>query len=90
MELISTIADILGAGGMFFFLMAEVFQLRKIIRKKTVKSLSYNTYKQKVIAILLSLACFGLTALWLSFAVIFAEAIVILIIIRLMKKYRGY
>ncbi len=34
MELMPVIADLLGAGGMFFFLFAEVLQLRKIKRKK--------------------------------------------------------
>lgn len=89
MELIPIIADILGASGMFFFLVAEVLQLRKILRKRTVRSLSYHTYKSKVAAILLALGCFGLSHLWLSFLVIVAELVVVLYIIKLMKKYRG-
>lgn len=89
MELIGWLADIFGAGGMFFFLFAEILQLRKILRKRTVKSLSYNTYRNKIVAIILSLSCFGLSGLWLSFGMIFAELIVILVIIKLMRKYRG-
>ena len=89
MSWIATIADLLGAGGMFFFLVAEILQLRKIIRKQTVKSLSYNTYRNKILAILLSLGCFGLSSLWLSFGVIFVELIIILWIIKLMRRYRG-
>lgn len=89
MELITLIADILGAGGMFFFLFAEVLQLRKIIRKKTVKSLSYHTYKSKIAALILTLSCFGLSGLWLSFGVLIAELIIVLVIIKLMRKYRG-
>lgn len=89
MELIPLVADMLGAGGMFFFFAAEVLQLRKILRKKTVRSLSYHTYKSKITAILLTLACFGLSHLWLSFIVIFSELIVVLYIIKLMRKYRG-
>lgn len=83
------IADILGTAGMFYFLKAEVLQLRKILRKKTVKSLSYNTYKSKLKAIFLTMGCFGLTSLWLSFGVLAAELIIVLVIIKLMRKYRG-
>ena len=83
------VADLAGAGGMFFFLVAEILQLRKIIRKKTVKSISYNTYRNKVVAIMLSLVCFGLTSLWLSWIVIFAELLIIIWVIKLMHKYRG-
>lgn len=90
MELTILVADLLGAGGMFFFFFAELLQLRKIIRKKTVKSLSYHTYKSKVAALLLTLSCFGLSALWLSFGVLFAELLVVTYIIKLMKKYRGH
>jgi len=89
MELIILLSDILGAGGMFFFLYAEILQLRKIVRKKTVKSLSYNTYRSKIAALILTLGCFGLSHLWLSFGVLIAELIIVFIIIKLMKKYRG-
>jgi len=83
------IADILGAAGMFFFLHAEILQLRKILRKRTVKSLSYNTYKCKIAAAVLTLGCLGLPGLWLAFGILFAELIILVVIIRLMRKYRG-
>ena len=89
MELIMLFADFFGAGGMFFFMFAEVLQLRKILKKHTVKSLSYNTYRSKLAALLLTLAGFGLASLYISFIVLFLELVIVLWIMRLMKKYRG-
>jgi hypothetical protein len=89
MGIIYFIADLLGASGMFFFFFAEVLQLRKILRKHTVRSISYNTYRSKLAALLLTLACFGLSCLWLSFTVLFLELLVVLYIMHLMKKFRG-
>ncbi len=90
MELMPIVADLLGAGGMFFFFFAEVLQLRKIKRKKTVRSLSYHTYKSKVAALVLTMSCFGLSGLVLSFIVLSAELVVVAYIIKLMRKYRGH
>lgn len=87
MEIIQLIADIAGATGMGFFLSAEVFQMRKILRTKLIVGISRTAYRHKLLAILLTLVCFGLTALWLSFAVIFVEGIVAVIILCLIKKY---
>lgn len=89
MELIMLIADLLGAGGMFFFLFAEVLQLKKILWKCTVKGISYNTYRSKVAALLLTLTGFALAGLYISFVVLFLELIIVLWIMKLMKKYRG-
>ena len=73
---------------MGFFLKAEIFQLRKILRYKNVEGISKTAYRDKILAIAATLLCFGLTSLWLSFAVIFAEGIIVVAIIRLMKKYK--
>ena len=83
------VADLAGTIGMAFFLKAEIFQLKKILKKKLVTGISKTAYRDKVLAIILTLACFGLTSLWFSFAVIAAEGGVVAMIIYLMKKYRG-
>lgn len=85
--MIMLIADLAGVLGMGFFLKAEIFQLRKILRTKTVKGISRTAYRDKLWAIAATMTCFGLTTLWFSFAVLFAEGIIIFIILRLMKKY---
>ena len=86
-ELIRLIADAAGVVGMGFFLKAEIFQLKKILRTKTVRGISKTAYRDKLLAITATLVCFGLTALWFSFAVIFAEGIIAIIIFRLIRKY---
>lgn len=88
MEIIQLVADLAGTVGMAFFLKAEICQLRKIIKRKIVSGISKTAYRDKVLAIAATLICFGLTSLWLSFAVIFAEGIVVALVIYLMKKYR--
>lgn len=89
MELVTFLSDALIASGMFFFLVAEILQLRKITRKKTVRSLSYNTYKSKLAALIFTLGGLWLSGLWLSFGVLTSELITVLVIIKLMRKYRG-
>lgn len=89
MEIMMLIADIAGVIGMGWFLKAEIFQLRKILRTKTVEGISRTAYRDKMSAIVATMICFGLTSLWLSFAVLFAEGIIVFIVIRLMKKYKG-
>ena len=88
MEVMMLIADIFGVIGMSFFLKAEIMQLRKILRTKTVKGISHTAYRDKLLAIAATMLCFGLTSLWLSFAVLFAEGIIVVIVLRLMKKYK--
>jgi len=87
MELIMLIADIFGVIGMGFFLKAEVFQLKKILRTKLTDGISRTAYRDKLWAIVATMFCFGLTALWLSFVVLFAEGVIAFIILHLMKKY---
>lgn len=87
MEIMMLIADIFGVLGMSFFLKAEIMQLRKILRTKTVKGISRTAYRDKLLAIAATMVCFGLTSLWLSFFVLFAEGIIVFIVLRLMKKY---
>ena len=87
MEMIMLIADSAGVIGMGFFLKAEIFQLRKILRTKLTDGISRTAYRDKIWAIVATMTCFGLTSLWLSFTVLFAEGIIIFIILQLMKKY---
>ncbi len=87
MELIMLIADAAGVIGMGFFLKAEIFQLKKILRTKTVRGISHTAYRDKLWAIAATMLCFGLTSLWFSFAVLFAEGVIVFIILRLMKRY---
>ena len=82
------IADIAGFLSMGSFLLAEIRQLRKILKTKHTKALSLTHYKYKLIAIVCSLVCFSLTALYMSFMTIFAEGIITIIIMLLIKKYR--
>lgn len=88
MEIMMLIADLAGVIGMGFFLKAEVFQLKKILRTKTIKGISRTAYVDKLLAILATMVCFWLTSLWFSFAVLFAEGVIAFIILHLMKKYR--
>lgn len=88
MEIVMLIADIAGTIGMGFFLKAEIMQLHKILRTKTVKGISHTAYRDKLLAIVATMFCFWLTSLWLSFAVLFAEGVVAFIILYLMKKYK--
>lgn len=90
MELIMLIADAAGVIGMGLFLKAEIFQLRKILRTKTTKGISYTAYSDKLCAIAITMLCFGLTSLWFSFAVLFAEGVIVFIVLRLIKKYRWH
>ena len=87
MEIIMLIADLAGVIGMGFFLKAEIFQLRKILRTKLTDGISHTAYRDKLLAIIVTMLCFWLTSLWFSFAVLFAEGIIVLIILQLMKKY---
>jgi len=87
-QLILWIADAFGTIGMFMFLKAEVHQWFKIRRTKKVSAISTHAYRDKMIAIITTLVCFGLTSLWFSFLVIFCEGIVALFIIKLMRKYK--
>ena len=87
MEMIILIADIAGVIGMGFFLKAEIFQLRKILRTKLTDGISRTAYTDKLLAIAATMFCFGLTSLWFSFIVLFAEGVVASIILRLMRKY---
>ena len=89
MEIIMLIADLAGVVGMGFFLKAEVFQLRKILRTKVVRGISRTAYTDKLLAIAATMFCFWLSSLWFSFIVLFAEGVIALIILRLMKKYKG-
>jgi hypothetical protein len=84
------IADLMGVLGMSYFLKAEIMQLRKILRTKVVHGISRTAYKDKLLAIAATMICFGLTTLWLSFVVLFAEGVIAFIILRLMKKYKGH
>ena len=88
MELINTVADLFGSVGMLFFLLAEVTQLRKILKLKTVVGISWTTYKNKVIALVSTLIGFMLAQLWLSFGVLFGELIIVIYIMKLMEQYR--
>jgi len=81
------IADLAGVIGMGFFLKAEIFQLKKILRTKITHGISHTAYRDKLLAITATMLCFGLTSLWLSFAVLFAEGIIVFIILKLIKKY---
>jgi len=85
-EIIRLIADAAGVIGMGFFLKAEIFQLKKILRTKMIRGISRTAYRDKLLAIIATLICFGLTSLWFSFTVIFMEGIVAFIIIRLIKR----
>jgi len=82
------IADLAGVIGMGFFLKAEVFQLRKILRTKMTRGISRTAYRDKLYAIAAMLLCLGLTSLWLSLVVIFAEGVIVFIVLHLMKKYK--
>ncbi len=86
MDMIYLVADGCGLIGMGYFLLAEITQLKKIRRKKIIASLSKTTYNQKVLAILFTLVCFGLTGLWLSFAVLVGELVIVVWIKKLIKK----
>ena len=88
MDTIKLIADLAGVIGMGFFLKAEIFQLRKILRTKIVRGISHTSYRDKLFAIAITMLMLYLTSLWLSFAVLFAEGIVVLIVLYLMRKYR--
>jgi len=88
MEIIMLVADLAGVIGMGFFLKAEIFQLKKILRTKIVHGISRTAYRDKLFAIFATLLCFGLTSLWLSFVVLFAEGTIVFIVLHLMKKYR--
>lgn len=88
MELITLIADTAGVIGMGLFLKAEIFQLKKILRTKMTHGISRTAYTDKLYAIAATMLCFWLTSLWFSFAVIFAEGVIVLMVLHLMKKYR--
>lgn len=90
MELITLVADLAGVIGTGFFLKAEIFQLRKILRTKTVRGISHTAYRDRLIAVTATLVCFGLTALWLTFTVLLIQAMVLLVILHLIKKYRRH
>ena len=75
--MLKLIADIFGTAGMAFFLWAEVRQLIKIKRTKMSHGISFHAYKNKMTACILTLVCFAISGLWFSFAVIFAELVVI-------------
>ena len=82
------IADIAGMIGMGFFLTATIRQYLKISRTHYTLAISLTHYKMKILAILCSLICFGLTKLMFSFIVVFGELIVTIGIICLIKRYR--
>ena len=88
MEIITLVADIAGTIGMGFFLKAEIFQLKKILKTKVVQGISRTAYRDKLLAIFATMICFGLTTLWFSFLVLLAEGVVALIILHLIKKYK--
>lgn len=88
MELIAIIADIAGVIGMGFFLKAEIFQLRKILRTKITTGISHTAYRDKLLAIFATSIMLYLSSLWLSFAVILTEGVIILIVLHLIKKYK--
>lgn len=81
------IADLAGVIGMGFFLKAEIFQLKKILRTKLTDGISRTAYRDKILAIVVTMICFGLTTLWFSFAVLLTEGVIVFIILQLMKKY---
>lgn len=87
MEIIMLIADLAGVIGMGFFLKAEIFQLRKILRTKMTDGISRTAYTDKLLAITATMFCFWLTSLWLSFIVLFVEGVIAFVILHLMKKY---
>lgn len=88
MELIMLIADLAGVVGMGFFLKAEIFQLRKILRTKIVRGLSYTAHKDKFKAIVATMLCFWLTSLWFSFVVLCVQGVIVSMTLHFMKKYR--
>jgi len=85
---IELVADLFGTFGMLGFLVAEIFQLKKILRTKKASDLSKTAYRNKMIAIILTCICFGLTKLFLSFTVLFLEGIVVGKIMLLMRKWK--
>ncbi len=89
MELMMLIADVAGVIGMGFFLKAEIFQLKKILRTKMTTGISRTAYRDKLFAISATSVMLYLTSLWFSFAVILAEGVIIIIVLRLIKKYGG-
>ncbi len=89
MELIRFIADLAGVIGMGFFLKAEIVQLLKILRTKITTGISHTTYKDKLLAIFATSVMLYLSSLWLSFAVLLAEGVIVIIVLHLIKKYGG-
>ena len=85
---IELLADLLGTGGMLGFLLAEVFQLKKIYRTKKLTGLSKTCYRNKMLAIILTLSCFALSGLYLSFTVLFLEGVIVGKIMLLMRKWK--
>ena len=83
------IPDLFGMTGMSFFLAATVKQYIKIRRTHHTTAISLTHYKMKILAIICSLICFGLSGLMFSFIVVFGELVVTIGIIHLIKKYRS-
>lgn len=86
--MIQLVADIFGTIGMGYFLWAEIHQWRKIKRVKISDGISLHAYRNKVIAIIATCTCFGLSGLWLSFLVLAMEGIVVTDILRFIYKWR--
>jgi len=87
MEIIRLIADLFGTGGMLFFLVAEIHQLLKIRRTGKLTGISFHAYRDKMLAVIFTLICFGLSNLYFSFIVLFLEGIIITpILFKLWKK----
>ena len=87
---IELIADLLGTGGMLCFVLAEVFQLKKIYKTKKLTGLSKTCYRNKMLAIALTSSCFALSGLYLSFSALVVEGLIVGKIMLLMRKRRRW
>jgi hypothetical protein len=88
--LLMWIADIAGVCGMFYFLWAEVKQLLKIRKSHKITGISHTAYTSKLKAIIFTGVMLTITTMYMSFAVIIAEGIIVVWVLMLMKKYRRH
>ena len=87
-EILLLIADICGVIGMGCFLLAEMKQLIKIIKKQKITGISHMAYISKLAAIGFTSVMLGITGLYLSLVVLIVEGIVVAAVLYLMKKYK--
>ena len=81
--------DILFASATLLFVCADIKQVHKLYKVKEVNELSFTHYKLKIIALVLMIIGYTLSALYLSIVVSMINYILAMTALVLMIRYRG-